>query len=232
MLRASSNQGSSSASLQGEPSVVQGVEAGGHVRSTLPGLELLERTRAAIDLPLLLAGGIVDRIGVRAALEAGAVGAVAGTRFLLAEESRAHPEYKRLCVDANETLLTELFGFGWPRAPHRVIPNEATRRRLGDDRRGPAWLRAGNRLTSPLVALAPHAVQARALRPQRWTQPFLGPQPPTDDGPPNLLDSGPLYAGAGVTPSARSVRRPNWSSCSHPEGATDLRPGSAQRADR
>jgi nitronate monooxygenase len=33
---------------------------------------------------------------------------------------------------------------------------------------------------------------------QRPSQPLLGPQPPTDDGPPNLLDSGPLYAGMNV----------------------------------
>jgi hypothetical protein len=44
----------------------------------------------------------------------------------------------------------------------------------------------------------PIALQTRALESQRPAQPFLGPQPPTDDGPDNLLDSGPLYAGARV----------------------------------
>jgi nitronate monooxygenase len=33
---------------------------------------------------------------------------------------------------------------------------------------------------------------------QRPSQPFLGPQPPTVGGPDNLVDSGPLYAGANV----------------------------------
>ena len=41
-------------------------------------------------------------------------------------------------------------------------------------------------------------MQERAIRTQRPSQPFLGPQPPTDDGPANLVDSGPLYAGANV----------------------------------
>jgi nitronate monooxygenase len=41
-------------------------------------------------------------------------------------------------------------------------------------------------------------VQDRAVGTQRLSQPFLGPQPPTDDGPANLLDSGPLYAGINV----------------------------------
>jgi hypothetical protein len=42
-------------------------------------------------------------------------------------------------------------------------------------------------------------VQERAVKHQRPSQPFLGPQPPTDDGPTTLLDSGPLYAGMNVT---------------------------------
>jgi len=109
--------------------IVQGVEAGGHVRGSEPVLELLERVKAVLppDFPLLLAGGIAERADVRQALEAGATAAVAGTRFLLSDESRAHPEYRRRLLDADETILTELFGLGWP-APHRVVPNAATER--------------------------------------------------------------------------------------------------------
>jgi nitronate monooxygenase len=109
--------------------IVQGVEAGGHVRGTTPALELLEQVRAALpsDYPLLLAGGIAERADVEQALDAGASAAVAGTRFLLSEESRAHREYKRRLLDAEDTILTDLFGLGWP-APHRVVPNAATKR--------------------------------------------------------------------------------------------------------
>ena len=134
-----------------------------------------------------------------AALGAGAVAAVVGTRFLCSDESRAHSQYKRRCLEADTTVLTELFGLGWPDAPHRVIPNAATERWLGDDPRGPGWIRAANRLTVPAVRRLPHAVQARALRGQRPSLPFLSPRPPTDDGPDSLLDSGPLYAGANVS---------------------------------
>ncbi len=137
--------------------IVQGVEAGGHVRGTEPGLELLARVRAALpsDFPVLLAGGIAERADVRRALEAGASAAVAGTRFLLSDESSAHPEYKRRLLTAEETILTELFGLGWP-APHRVVPNAATE--------------GGS--SEPLPPLAA-----------------------TDDGPAELVDAGPLYAG-------------------------------------
>ena len=129
--------------------IAQGVEAGGHVRGTTPALELLEQVRAAVKIPVLVAGGIVDAEGVQAALDAGAVAAVVGTRFLVSEESRAHAEYKRRCVNADETVLTELFGLGWPDAPHRVIHNAATRRWLGHEDRSPVWIR---RLTEPLHA--------------------------------------------------------------------------------
>lgn len=178
--------------------IAQGVEAGGHVRGTTPALELLEKIRAAVKIPVLVAGGIVDAQGVQQALDAGAVAAVVGTRFLLSEESHAHSEYKRRCVDADDTVLTELFGLGWPDAPHRVIPNAATRRWLRGDVRGPSWIRRANQaMTGPVTAL-PQAAQNRVLKVQPAQLPFLVPQPPTDDGPEKLVDWRPLYAGANV----------------------------------
>ncbi len=180
--------------------ICQGVEAGGHVRGTTPALELLERIRAALPegYPVWLAGGIVDRADAAAALDAGAEAAVSGTRFLLSDESGAHPEYKRRLLGAEETILTELFGAGWPDAPHRVIANPATERWLGGDRRGPRAVRALHRISSPLVARVPESLQARMLASQRASSPMLSPQPPAAGGPPALLDSGPLYAGAAV----------------------------------
>jgi nitronate monooxygenase len=192
--------------------IAQGVEAGGHVRGTTPLLELLERVRAAVKIPVLAAGGIVDAAGVEAVLDAGAMAAVIGTRFLVSEEGRAHPEYKRRLTEAEETILTELFGLGWPGAPHRVIPNAATRRWLRGDPRGPMWIRAAQRLTAPLVRRVPASLQARALAAQRPGQPLLGFAPPTAGAPESLLDSGPLYAGMGVAritdvrPAAEIVR--------------------------
>lgn len=179
--------------------IAQGVEAGGHVRGTTPVLELVQRVRAAVEIPVLAAGGIVDQEGVGQALEAGAAAAVSGTRFLLSEESRAHSDYKGRCLEAKDTVLTELFGLGWADAPHRVIPNAATRRWLGRDPRGPRWIRLTNRLTSPLAVRLPIPAQDRWLASQRPSQPFLAPPMATDDGPSSLLDSGPLYAGANVT---------------------------------
>jgi NAD(P)H-dependent flavin oxidoreductase YrpB (nitropropane dioxygenase family) len=201
------------ASAGADAVIAQGVEAGGHVRGTTPALELLERIRAAVQIPVLVAGGIATRDDVRAALEAGAVAAVAGTRFLLTDECSAHAEYKRRCVEATETIRTELFGLGWPDAPHRVIHNAATRRWLSGDPRGPLWIRSANRLTRPLASRIPDPIQSRALGAQRPHFPLLGPQPPTEDGPETLIDSGPLYAGetvariTDIAPAAEVLRR-------------------------
>jgi NAD(P)H-dependent flavin oxidoreductase YrpB (nitropropane dioxygenase family) len=181
--------------------IAQGVEAGGHVRGTVPALALLERVRAAVgrDYPVFVAGGLADAGDVRAALDAGADAAVLGTRFLMTDESRALRSYKQRLMESRETVLTELFGAGWPRAPHRVIWNEATERWLGSgDRRGPAWVRALHVAVSPALAPVPLSWQDRVARLQRADRPLLGPVAPTVGGPRNLLDAGPLYAGESV----------------------------------
>jgi NAD(P)H-dependent flavin oxidoreductase YrpB (nitropropane dioxygenase family) len=179
--------------------IVQGVEAGGHVRGGTAALELLDRTKKALPAgyPLLLAGGIAERSDVRRALDVGADAAVAGTRFLLSKESRAHPGYKQRLVEAEDTILTELFGAGWP-APHRVVANAATTRWLHSDQRGPWLNRLLNRLLAPGARYTPDSVQVRMIHAQRPGSRLLSPAGPTDDGPDSLLDAGALYAGESV----------------------------------
>lgn len=179
--------------------IVQGVEAGGHVRGVLTARELLERVAAVLPAgyPLLLAGGIAERDDVVQALGAGATAAVAGTRFLLSEESRAHPHYRQRLLEAEVTILTELFGASWP-APHRVVQNAATERWLGRNPRGPLLNRVINRLLAPSARYMPPALQARVVDAQRPSGRVLTPAAPTDDAPRTLLDAGALYAGETV----------------------------------
>jgi NAD(P)H-dependent flavin oxidoreductase YrpB (nitropropane dioxygenase family) len=180
--------------------IAQGVEAGGHVRGIVPALDLLERTRAALPggYPVLLAGGVADAADVRQALAAGAAGAVAGTRFLLSDESGAHPAYQRRLLEARETILTELFGGGWPAAPHRVVPNAATKRWLGHDPRGPAAVRLANRISAPLMRRLPLSAAARMTGIQRPGIPIYGPASPVKGDADELVDAAPLYAGESV----------------------------------
>jgi nitronate monooxygenase len=192
--------------------IVQGVEAGGHVRGSHPALALLEQARAALPAgyPVLVAGGLVDAADVTRALAAGADAAVLGTRFLMSQESGAHPAYRRRVADASETVLTELFGLGWPQAPHRVLRNAAVDRWLaGRDARGPRGIRALNRVTAPLARRLANVDAARLARPG---SPFLAPAPPTDAHAEAFVDAAPLYAGESalrihdVCPAADLVR--------------------------
>ena len=82
--------------------IAQGVEAGGHVRGTVPALELLARVRAAVpdDYPVLSAGGVAGSSDAKPRLDAGAEGVVCGTRFLMTVESGGHPEYKARLIEA------------------------------------------------------------------------------------------------------------------------------------
>src|SRR5439155_17763635 len=60
--------------------IVQGIEAGGHVRGSEPALELLARVRAAVphDYPVLSAGGVADASDVETRLDAGSEAVVCG----------------------------------------------------------------------------------------------------------------------------------------------------------
>jgi NAD(P)H-dependent flavin oxidoreductase YrpB (nitropropane dioxygenase family) len=174
--------------------IAQGVEAGGHVRGTTPALELLAAVRRALPagFPVWIAGGVAERPDVEAALAAGADAVVAGTRFLLSEESDVHPAYQRRLLAADTTVLTELFGAGWP-ARHRVVANRATQRWLRGDERGPRWLRAAHRLSAPVLSRMPQSAVERTAR-----LPLLTPVVAAAGLPESLVDHGPLYAGETV----------------------------------
>ena len=67
-------------------------------------------------------------------------------------------------------------------------------------------------MLAPGARYTPAVLQARMARAQRPGSRLLSPAGPTDDGPANLLDAGPLYAGETVAridqvrPAAELVR--------------------------
>ena len=91
--------------------VAQGTEAGGHVRGHAPLAELLPQVVAAVDVPVLAAGGIADEGTLRRALGMGAAGVRIGTRFVATVEAGAHPSYQQAIVaaGAGETEITGEF---------------------------------------------------------------------------------------------------------------------------
>jgi NAD(P)H-dependent flavin oxidoreductase YrpB (nitropropane dioxygenase family) len=116
--------------------VAQGTEAGGHVRGRTGLLALLDDVLRVVRVPVLAAGGIGSGRAMAAALAAGASGVRVGTRFVAAEEARAHPAYvtKLIAAEAQDTILTATFDANWRNAPHRVLRScvEAVHRFRGE----------------------------------------------------------------------------------------------------
>lgn len=115
--------------------IAQGREAGGHVRGTEPLHELLPAAAAAVDVPVLAAGGLATGTDLVTALALGAQGMVLGTAMIATHESFAHPYHKLrlLAAEAEDTLLTTHFHINWPPgAPVRVLSSAVTSGARGD----------------------------------------------------------------------------------------------------
>lgn len=175
--------------------IAQGREAGGHLAGVEPALDAVTHIiGVAGGRPVLVAGGIATRDDARAAHAAGANGVVAGTRFLLTDESAAHPLYKQALLAADHTLETSLFGFGW-RARHRVVPNAATARWCDTDGRSAGLPDLINRATDPLKHVVPLQLMLPLPRIHRPWLPVLSAAPPLAGMPDRSVAASPLYAG-------------------------------------
>lgn len=174
--------------------IAQGREAGGHLVGTVPALEFLPHACAvAGERPVFLAGGIATRADTRAALDAGASGVIAGTRFLMTHESHAHPEYRRRVINADKTIETTLFGLSWP-LRHRVVPNAATRRWCHSDGSAKA-LPAALNTSSRALAVLGYLNAGALMRLQSPSRPVFTPLAPLAGMPDSWVDRAALYAG-------------------------------------
>jgi len=117
--------------------VAQGSEAGAH-RGTfagpfeaamVPTLDLVRRIAAAVPLPVIASGGLMDGRDIAQAIQAGASAAQLGTAFLACPESGASEPYKRAILDAREdtTVITRAFSG----RPARGLANDFIHRVAG-----------------------------------------------------------------------------------------------------
>ena len=108
--------------------VLQGTEAGGHVRGASGLVDLVSTARPRLEVPVVAAGGIGTPARAAELLAAGADAVRVGTRFLAATEADVHPGYLAALVaaDGDDTTITEAFSGGWPNAPHRVLTSCVT----------------------------------------------------------------------------------------------------------
>jgi nitronate monooxygenase len=144
--------------------VVQHASAGGHSAAFQPRAErqndstgggqpgttaeLVTRVRSAVGLPLVAAGGVMDRAGLNAVLAAGAQAAQLGTAFVRTDESGARQLHKDALASPHfsETQLTAAF----TGRPARALVNEFVR----DHTDAPEVYPAVHHLTAPLRAAA------------------------------------------------------------------------------
>jgi NAD(P)H-dependent flavin oxidoreductase YrpB (nitropropane dioxygenase family) len=98
--------------------IATGGEGGGHVGS-VPTSLLIPQLTAAVDVPVVAAGGFFDGRGLVAALAYGAAGIAMGTRFLLTSDSPVADEVKQayLAADLTGTVVTTKVDG----RPHRVL---------------------------------------------------------------------------------------------------------------
>lgn len=99
--------------------IAQGLEAGGHrgmfltddLSTQLGTFALLPQVVAAVQVPVIAAGGIASAEGVRAAMALGAAGVQVGTAWLCCPEANTSALHRQalLSADAQHTALTTVF---------------------------------------------------------------------------------------------------------------------------
>ena len=107
--------------------IAEGCEAGGHI-GEMTTMALMPQVAQAVQIPVIAAGGIGDGHGVAAAFMLGAEGVQVGTRFLLADETQIHDNYKEKVIKARD-IDSQVTGRSTGH-PIRVLRNPMTKKYL------------------------------------------------------------------------------------------------------
>ena len=107
--------------------IAEGCESGGHI-GEMTTMALVPQVVQAVNVPVVAAGGIGDGHGVAAAFMLGAEGVQVGTRFLLADETQIHENYKEKVLKAKD-IDSQVTGRSTGH-PIRVLRNPMTRKYL------------------------------------------------------------------------------------------------------
>lgn len=113
--------------------VAEGMESGGHIGSTTT-MALVPQVVDAVSVPVIAAGGIGDGRGFAAAMMLGAQAVQIGTRFVVANESIVHSNYKQKIVKAKDIDST-VTGMSHGH-PVRAIRNQMTKEYLRLEKEG------------------------------------------------------------------------------------------------
>ena len=109
--------------------VIEGMEAGGHIGPVSTSVLTQEILPVIRDVPVFVAGGIGRGEAMLSYLEMGAAGVQLGTRFVCAQESQAHPSFKKAFIkaEARDALPTPQIDPRFPVIPVRAIVNDGTK---------------------------------------------------------------------------------------------------------
>ncbi len=139
--------------------IAQGLEAGGHrgmfltedLTTQVGTVALVPQVVAAVRVPVIAAGGVADRAGMRAALALGAAGVQVGTAYMLCPEATTGPVHRAALVSvaARHTAVTNLLSG----RPARGIVNRLMRELGPLSALAPAFPRAAGAV-APLRAEA------------------------------------------------------------------------------
>jgi enoyl-[acyl-carrier protein] reductase II len=103
--------------------IASGYEMGGHTHAKgVHTMVLAPQVIGALDIPVVVSGGICDGRGLAAVLAMGGAAAAMGTRFIATREHQWHHAYKQRIVDAKEW---EDVVYGGIYAPIRGLRNDA-----------------------------------------------------------------------------------------------------------
>ena len=91
-----------SQSLGASAVVVEGAEAGGHLGTNRSSRLIVPEVRAAVDIPVIGAGGVLQGEDIAEMLRLGANGVQMGSRFAASVESNGSEELKKVYLRANK----------------------------------------------------------------------------------------------------------------------------------
>ncbi|MDO4446315.1 MAG: enoyl-[acyl-carrier-protein] reductase FabK [Bacillota bacterium] len=116
--------------------VAEGMEAGGHIGSQTT-MTLVPQIVDAVNIPVIAAGGIGDGRGFAAVRMLGADAVQMGTRFVVAEESIVHENYKERIIkakDIDSVVTGQSTGH-----PIRILRNQMSKEYLKREKEGASF---------------------------------------------------------------------------------------------
>lgn len=113
--------------------IVEGCEAGGHIGEQTT-MALLPQVKAAVNIPVIAAGGIASGAQILATQVLGASGVQVGTCLLVSEECPIHENYKQAILKAKDTDTTVTGRING--TPVRIIKNKMAKAYIKQEKSG------------------------------------------------------------------------------------------------